>query len=214
VRLQKMHISHGCGFVTIGLILGFGTAAARANVGPVQWTVGSGGDGNYYERVDVGTSAGLTYDEAVSDAAAMSYDGMPGELAVLDNSDYTAAFNFIYTNVYSPGVSSGEIYWVGNSNPDPGTGNPDDLWTWLNGEVASSTVVATWNIDYAEGGRGAREGMGYYETGSSQLWDYIATDSNSLSGGYIVEFVPEPTALAAMAVSGLLLLRRRRITAS
>jgi hypothetical protein len=210
----------GRGLIVIAVgVLGL-NRFSMANSNVIQWPVGSGGNGYYYERVDMHSSTPLTFQLAEADAAAMSYTvgsaTYSGELAVLDT-NYTAATNFISSNVMYGSTGTGaaptnELYWVGVSSPT-GNSTPNDAnysdWTWVNGSPVPDSVVSTWDIDHAEGA--GPEGAGYF-SGTSQLWDYIETSSSNLDYGYIVEFtpVPEPTSLSLLVVGGVGLLRRRR----
>src|ERR1700744_649200 len=145
---------------------------------PIQWTVASGGNNHYYERVDTGA---ITYDAALSAAAALSFNGLPGHLAILDTADYTAERDFIFNNVYSPGVTSSRAYWVGATTPS--SGSP---WTWLDGSTVPTSITNTWDIDFAEGN--VREGATFFQTNSDTIWDYAASNPSNLSSGFIVEF--------------------------
>jgi hypothetical protein len=186
----------------------------------VQWSSGPGANGNYYQRIDQHSATPFTYDAAAADAAAMTFDTgtatLTGRLAVLDP-DYADAFTFIHDNVMYPAgnaAPTNQSYWVGASSPT-GNGAPNDAnnsdWTWINGSPVPDSVVSGWNIDHVEGA--GREGAGYYQSGSAQLWDYIATASSNLDYGYVVEYpVPEPSlgALLVPVLGGLILKRRRK----
>ena len=166
-------------------------AAPLLHADPIQWTVASGGNGDFFERVD---TTAITYDAALAAAAAMSFDGLTGHLATLDVPNYTTERDFLFNSVYSPGVTSGRIYWVGATTP-----NNSSPWTWLDGVTVPSAIVSTWDIDFAEGN--VREGAGFFETNSDTLWDYAATNPSNLSIGYIVEFAatPEPASLTLLS---------------
>lgn len=77
---------------------------------PVQWTTGTGANNHYYERID---QTGVTYDQAVTAAAALSFNGLPGHLAIFETGNYANEFAFVDTNVYAPGVTDNRGYWIG-----------------------------------------------------------------------------------------------------
>ena len=182
-------------FAVLGVVAFFPLSRA-AFAAPVQWTVASGGNGHYYERID---QQGLTYSDAVADAASMSFLGLPGHLVVFETPTYSNEVQFVNDNVYPPGVQSGRAYWVGASSPDGN--NP---WTCVDGSVVPSSITSGWNIDHFEG-PGA-EGATFFQP-STTLWDYIETNSSGLASGYIVEFqpVPEPTSAILVLAGGALL---------
>lgn len=206
----------GTAFVAVTVSLA--ASSARASSLIVQWTSGPGADGNYYQRIDEHSGTPLTYAQAASEASTKEIVAggtlvLTGQLAVL-NPDYTDAFTFLRNNVmYASGSAApdNEIYWVGASSP---TGNqpPNDAnnsdWTWINGSPVPDSVASTWDIDHNEGP--GPEGIGYFQSGSGTLWDYISTANSNLAYGYVVEFaVPEP-ALVLIAFPLLSAMRRKR----
>ena len=202
----------GCVVVLAATVIaGFPKTSQASMAAPpaVQWTVGSGGNGHWYQLV---IDPGLTYDQAKTAAAGLTYADpntkqvLQGSLLVLDNSDYTAEFNFTFDKVFTPYLPANQrSYWIGASSP---TGNSGD-WTWINGSTVPKTTTDGWAIDHFEGP--GREGATYYDTGDRRVYDYLASAS-SLAEGYVVEYqsVPEPASLALIALGGLLMLPRRR----
>ncbi len=181
--------------------------AGTAKADPIQWTVAGGGNGDYFERID---QTGLSLQAAETDAAALTFDGMTGELAQFDLTDptaYDAERDFVFTNVYSPGISNNAIYWLGAFLPAGSS-----TWNWIDGDPIPSAISNGFDVDHAEGA--GDEGGGFFQTGSDTIWDYIATDSTNQSAGYIVEFAPssapEPASLAVLASGCVLLMARRR----
>jgi hypothetical protein len=176
--------------------------ASIATAAPIQWPAGSGGNDHYYERVE---ATGLTYDQADALAAGSSYLGLPGHLLILETADYAAEFNFVNTNVYSPGVDANRTYWVGAKLL---AGDPD--WKWVDGTTVPGAIVGSWNIDHFEGP--GDEGASFFQPASNTLWDYITTNTSGYVSGYVVEYqpVPEPaTACLAIAALGVCLIGSR-----
>ncbi len=192
--------------IAAALLLGSG-AALKAD--PIQWTVASGGNGHYYDRINV---TGLTYADAVSAAAASTYLGMQGHLLILDTATlpaYTAERDFVYDNVFLPGLTNNRVFWIGASLPNGGTSSD---WTWVDGTSVPASIVSTaWLVDHGEGG--GLEGASFFDRADRRVYDYIANNSTNLVSGYIIEYqVPEPSTWAAMLTgAGLLgLVARRR----
>jgi hypothetical protein len=190
---------------------------AKANSAVVQWTTGTGANGNYYQRVDSHPAvAPLSFTAARTAAQGMTFtvgaNTYTGRLAVLDP-NYTNAFAFLRDSVIYGATGTGappsnEMYWVGALSPT-GAASPN-AWVWENGTPVPNSVVATWSIDQFEGA--GPEGIGYFQSTSNQLWDYIATGSTNQAYGYVVEFaVPEPAAAGLVcAASGAWACSRRR----
>jgi hypothetical protein len=184
-------------------LAGFACFANTLSAAPIQWTVGSGGNDHYYERIE---AAGLTYDQAALVAAGSSFSGLPGHFLILEEADYANELNFVNTNVYSPGVDSNRIYWVGAKQL---SGEPD--WKWVDGSTVPVAIRGSWNIDHFEGP--GDYGAAFFQPNTT-LWDYITTNTSGFVNGYVVEYqpVPEPStlAVATLSVLGLLIVTRRK----
>jgi hypothetical protein len=180
--------------------------ATSVSAVPVQWTVASGGNGNFYDRVDV---TGLTFDQAKSAAEALSFSGFGGRLAVFETANYANEFNFVDTNVYAPAAVSNRIYWVGASRPASANAFTQD-WSWVDGQPVPTSITGTWNLDQFEGsGTTTPYGAGFFIPSSHQLWDYAKSNPSSFTSGYIVEYqTPEPAALAPLGAAAVALLAR------
>jgi hypothetical protein len=161
----------------------FGSVLAAASMAQaqVQWTSASGGNDHYYLRVD---QTGLFFNDARLAAEAMTYQGLQGHLAVFETANYANEYNFVNTNVYSPGVASSRIYWVGAYSQ-----SVSDPWFWTDGNQVPGNIVSSWAIDHFEGP--GRSGIGFFQPNTT-LWDYIETNSSGYVSGYIVEFEPVP----------------------
>ena len=182
-------------------------SAAVSVAAPVQWTAASGGNGLYYERID---QTGLTFDQAKSAAAAKSYLGQPGHLAVFETANYTNEFNFVYANVYSPGASSDRVYWVGASRAITTGGGAGENWKWVDGTAVPTSITSGWNIDFFEGS--VDEAANFFRPTSATLWDYASSDPSNYVNGYVVEYgpLPEPATLLAGSIGVFAIVGRRR----
>jgi|GEM_PF-3171929 len=190
----------------IAATIGAAALAGSANAAPVEWTVASGGNGNFYERVE---ATNFTYTQARDAAAARSHNGLQGRLLVLENATYAAERGFVFNFVYSVGSPAEAIYWVGATRNNT-IGNSRENWTWLTGEAASTSVTNGWNIDFFEG-TAKSYAMGFFQNSSSTLWDYAQDNSTRRAGGYIVEYViPAPASIGFLALGSLVVARRRR----
>lgn len=182
-------------------------AAGVASAAPVQWDLGSGGTGKWYDRID--TQGQLTFAQAKAAAEALSFNGLQGQLLMMTGSDPVAEQNWVRDNVVrTAGLPTAPtIYWVGVTRPD-NAGVHSQNWTWLDGTAASLALTATWNVDFFEG-------AGEYSAGFSNGYgfdfgDYRQDDPTLRMGGYIVQYVPTPSDLALMGICGLAAGRRRR----
>jgi hypothetical protein len=165
--------SFASAFSCVLAILSFSRIASAT---PVQWTVASGGNGHYYERID---QMNLTFAAAKTAAAARSFAGSPGRLLILETATYTAEFNFVFDNVYAPGVVSERAYWIG-AFLSASTG----AWSWIDG--SSIPASGGWNVDHHEGA--GDEGGTFFRPGDRNIWDYIVSNSSNLVSGYVVEY--------------------------
>lgn len=170
----------------------------RLKADPVQWTIASGGNGHYYDRV---AATNLTYTDAVSAAAASTYLGMQGHLLILDTANVTAYTNerdFVFDNVFLPGQTANRVFWIGASLPTGGTSSD---WMWVDGTSVPSTIVTSaWLVDHNEGA--GPEGASFYDLADRRVYDYIANNSTNLVSGYIIEYqaaIPEPGTTALVA---------------
>lgn len=202
-----MRTSLVCGvlFSAISMVAAQGVRGAV-----VQWSTGDGGNGHYYELVNTTTS--IDFPAAETAAAAMSYNGVQGRLAVFENDDYAAEEAFVFRNVYLPYHAADNLsIWLGAYNLTTTGADRYSSWFWLDGSNVATSITTGWNIDLNEGE--GYEGATFYSSNSPTIWDYKAIgDPLNIGRGYIVEYaaIPEPTMLAPLAIGGLALLRRKR----
>jgi hypothetical protein len=175
-----------------------------ASATPIQWQVSDGGNGHWYEVIQADN---LPFDQAVSAASALSYNGVSGSLVVFETATYSEEIAFVYNNLKND-ITTYRLYWVGAFNPAAGTGTAEDQWAWITGEVVPAAVISNWVIDYWEGR--VAEGIAFYY-GNTTLGDHNAYyPTSGAVAGYVVEYVPEPATLGLLAMGAIGGILRRR----
>ncbi len=167
---------------------------------PVQWTSAEGGNGHWYERVDVPN--GMFWSTARDAAVARTYMATCGYLACITSA---AENNFLTQRLLLNAESA--PFWIGGYQM-PGYAEPAQGWAWITGEPF---VYTNWHPgepndlydeDYLQIYGGNPPGVGHWndEFGNEVIDKY----------GYVVEYaVPEPATMSLLALGGLALLRRR-----
>jgi hypothetical protein len=162
--------------------------AVSAVASPIQWTVGSGGNGHYYDIVSV--PAGISW----TDASIAAF-GAGGYLATVTSGAENA---FIYNNLVD-----NPVYWnqePGGSNLGPWLGGyqtsdngsqPADNWTWVTAEPFSYT---NWHSGEPNNFTGVLENFlsfKCYPPGCrSALWNDLP-DNISVYGTAVIAYVVE-----------------------
>jgi hypothetical protein len=178
---------------------------------PVQWSVGAGGNGHYYEVVNL---PGSSWAAARDQAAGMSFNGAQGHLATLTSGTENAFVTSLLT-------ASASLQWfIGGAQP-AGSIEPLGSWSWITGEAWAYT---NWNAPlqpdnhpfYPEGenalsmysGSTAKRG----QWNDTSMTSTVVPASWEQVGGMVVEYnVPEPGSLALTlpAILAALAFRRR-----
>ncbi len=154
---------------------------------PIEWTVGSGGNGNSYESI---SAPNTTWTQANNLAIAAG-----GHLATITS----AAENSF---VFSLSAVSSSQYWLGGIQSATGS-EPLGDWEWVTGEAWS---FASW-----AGGEPNNSTWGDEDSlvsWGAGVWNDAPTEwSGYRNGGYVIEFesaaVPEPSTLLLLG-SGLI----------
>ena len=175
----------------------------------VQWPVGDGGNGHFYEAV--GVSGGISWSEANDAATAVG-----GYLATV-TSDEENQFIFALINksqYWSDDMGGGRQYgpWLGGFQP-PGSPEPDGNWQWVTGEpFVYSNWYPTEPNEYLSRNE---DRIGYWRQGQvngfGPEWNDAPGEANDGYGrptAYVIETVPEPSTVVLLlsGTVGLLLL--------
>jgi len=183
-------------FCLVMLVTGMAAAA------PVQWLVSAGGNGHYYEAV-LG-SPGLTWRTASQQAETRG-----GYLATITSAEENAfVFGLVDSPEFFSSVTGGGPALGGMQDGDEI--NPLTGWYWVTGEPWSYSNLYYprpnygWAVDYyGLQFKSAQQGF------PAATWGALGDFDQSLSG-YVVEFVPEPSSIVALAGGLVLLLGMRR----
>lgn len=195
--------------------------AIQSEAGPiVQWKIEDGGNGHYYERVDLN---GVTWTHARELAAASLYAGLSGHLATITSQAET---DFLIGNLPVTGLGQPTEFWLGGlqNSSSPQFAEPGGGWEWITGE---SFLYTNWASAQPNNFFGESRPENYLSTrfDSPWAWNDLPVDGDLLSpgnnvvAGYIVEYsirpIPEPPSIAVISLGSLFLIgygshRRKR----
>lgn len=162
--------------------------AGAASAAPVQWTVGSGGNDHWYEAI---SAPGMTWTDAKAAAEAAG-----GYLATITSGAENA---FVFALVPQAGGFP-DPYWLGGyQNPSLPEPPFNAGWQWVTGEAWSYT-----NWAGGEPNNASEDSLAFAFFQPSGVWNDAPTSYTGYgNGGYVVESVPEPSALGLL-LAGLL----------
>jgi hypothetical protein len=183
---------------------------------PIEWTVTSGGNGHWYEAIDLGTAISWT------DAQTLAEDA-GGYLATITSAEEDAWVSAnLLPLVTGTGGENRLGPWIGGyqDTSSPSYTEPAGGWTWVTGEPWDYTA---WGVfgdgEFTEPGNGAVGGepedyLQYYLPGLSPWvgWNDMGIESyHDPVNSYIIEVVPEPSTalLLGMGMVGLAGQRKR-----
>jgi len=170
-------------FATLALVL----LTVNAHAAPIQGT-----NGHFYDRIN---TAALTWTQARSAAAALSFQGVSGHLVtILDAAELTGAANT---------VRNGGNCWMGASD-DAVEGE----WRWVTGELfwlggpggsVQGGLFADWNSGEPNN-VGVGENFGNWFGAGAGVWNDVSAASTRMC--YIVEYdlAPRHVPLSAWAL--------------
>jgi hypothetical protein len=192
--------------VCIAILLPISALSPTALAAPLQWTIGSGGNGHFYEGVLFG--ADINWPQAKTEA-----ENRGGYLATVTSA---AEGDFIVSAVIpadafwqpdSRGPGSPDLFgpWIGGSQP-AGSPEPSGNWQWVTGESFSPTFWAAGEPNDVDGEMYLHF---YGKFGvEANAWNDYRND-NPQGGGnvrsFVVEYdaIPEPATTALVAALAL-----------
>lgn len=153
------------------------------NAAPIQWTVASGGNGNWYEIVFDNVAGG---DWELAKQAAYAAGGHL--VTITSDGENT----FVYSLIW-PYDSSIIVPHLGAYQPS-GSVEPNGGWSWVTGEPFTYT---NWALGEPNNYQGIEN---FIEFTASKTWN----DTPAGFGGYVLEIessaVPEPSTLALLGI--------------
>lgn len=177
------------------LLMGIWLFAYSANAAPLYFE----STGSYYDVV----SGRLTWSNALTAAASMSYLGRPGRLATITSQ---AENDFVVDNLLSPGQIH-YSYWLGGYQP-AGSPEPAGGWRWITDEPFSFTNWDPTNPSNS-GPTPPEDCLELYTAAANGKWNDLAWDAVSYSEGYIVEYaIPEPGVISLLGLACIMLFLR------
>lgn len=171
----------------VSLVAAFGVAHSQTLVGSFTWA----DNGHLYELY---STSGISYDDA---AAFARTNG--GYLATITSADENTA---VTSNL---GGLLNLTAYLGAAQPASET-DVNANWSWITGEAWSYAPWAGGEPNDFNG-PASEQFLEMYADGS---WNDIGQNSDGYNFDFIVETVPEPSALVACSLAAAALLKRRR----
>jgi len=157
-------------------LLGFLLLAISASADPIQWTAEDGGNGHWYEWVQINT----TCYQALADAQGMGWEGMPGYLATITSAEEEA-----FVESFFPPVSPPDFRCFIGGYQLEGSVEPAGGWTWITGETWGYSNWGTNEPSDYPGGEWILE-IATHHDGSYRRNDN--TPDRSSNDGFVVEY--------------------------
>lgn len=191
---------------------------ANLSASPMQWTVETGGNGNYYEYISAPSIfQGLSFDTARSAAESSSFNGLNGYLVTItsaqENDFIRGAFPFLY------GFGATSSIWLGATDLQA-----DQQFQWIAGPESGQL------LSYNDFGPGQPVGAGQPNfvamvinaatVGAPPTSSWVAYTTGDGTLGYVVEYgagnsansaVPEPSTWVLVGFAFLVGLARKRL---
>jgi hypothetical protein len=171
--------------------------AGRGLAAPIEWKIADGGNGHYYDRVEVS----LSWSEATT-AAQTSWPGRTGHLMTITSQ---AELDFLEAN-----LSLGNDYWLGGYQDLNAAdySEPAGGWRWLTGEPFEFTAWSTIAVGGNDNEPNNFTPDHFMSSELSQFNGNIILRVNDApevyqdNKGYYVEYsaIPEPSAWALLAI--------------
>jgi len=178
------------------LVLAFPVAVIANGVFalPTQWTIDDGGNGHFYELVLTES----TWFEARELTEFMFFNGQNGNLLTItsleENSFVVDTFGSDLHRTFLGAIQ------------DPSSSDPAANWTWVTDEDFDFT---NWAPGEPNDDQGLKEGVLEFSGPGDSLGQWNDTRNDAVRLGFVVEYVPAPSASLVLILGGVSLARRR-----
>ena len=197
------------------LSLSCGLYATTTYAAPIQWTVGSGGNGHSYEIL-LAPSGGIDWPTAQADA--LSRGGYLATLTSIAESDFV--FDNLVDNPAFWAQNSAPFKnqllgpWIGGLQP-VGSAEPGGGWEWVNGDGTFDATFSNWDTSEPNNFGSGEDRALFFNNDNTpppaeiiNAWNDVI--STSLVPSYVVEYaVPEPASCTLLALGFIAFTLRR-----